>query len=119
VLTKHRAMSLTTGGVHTGTRQVVSLHWRNAAEDKTGMIKICVMSSMVEKHTARSKTDVRSMNALNRSSMKKRTMTTMVLIMTNLTDSVLPKGAQCRKSQGFFPRLEEGSLAPELQTIGD
>jgi hypothetical protein len=39
--------------------------------------------------------------------------------MTNLTDSVLPKGAQCRRSQGIFPRLEEGVLALELQTVRD
>jgi hypothetical protein len=29
-------------------------------------------------------------------------MTTMIPITTDLTDSVLPKGAQCRRSQGFF-----------------
>jgi hypothetical protein len=30
----------------------------------------------------------------------------MIPIMTNLTESVLPNGgAQCKRSQGFFPRL--------------
>jgi hypothetical protein len=37
------------------------------------------------------KTDVKSMSVLNRSSMKKGTVTTMVPITTNLTDNVLPK----------------------------
>jgi hypothetical protein len=70
-------------------------------------------------HMARSKTSIRSVSALNRSSVKKGTMTIMVPIMTNLTDSVLSMGAQCRRSQGIFPRLEEGALAPELQIVGD
>jgi uncharacterized membrane protein len=74
---------------------------------------------MAEMHAARLKTDVRSVSTWNKSSVKKGTMITTVLIMTNLTDSILPKGAQCRRSQGFFPLLEEGALAPELQTVGD
>jgi hypothetical protein len=88
---KHRVMSLTTGRVNTGTRQAVSLHQRNAAKDETGTTKICVMSSTVEMHKARSKTGVRSVSALNRSNMKKGTMTAMIPIATNLTDSVLLK----------------------------
>jgi hypothetical protein len=73
-------------------RQAIELHWRNAAEDETGMIEICVMSSAVEMHATRSKTGIRSVSALNRSSVKKGIRTTMIVIMTNLTDSILPKG---------------------------
>jgi hypothetical protein len=85
-------MSLTTGRVRTGTRQAVSLHRRNVVEDETRMIKICMMSSAVEMHVIGSKTGVRSISALNRSSVKKGTTTTMVPITTNHTDSILPKG---------------------------
>jgi hypothetical protein len=119
-MTKHGVMSLTTGRVLTGTRQVVSLHRRNTVEDKTGMAGIYATSSAIEMHAAVSKTGVRSTSASNRSSVKKGTMITMIPIMTNLTDSVLPRGwAQCRRSQSLFTRLEEGVLAPELQTVGD
>jgi hypothetical protein len=116
---KHGVMSLTTGRVLAGTRRVVSLHQRNVAEDEIGMTEICAMSSVAEMHVAELKIGVRSTRASNRSSVKKWTMITMVPIMTNLTDSVLPKGAQCRRSQGIFPRLEEGVLALELQTVRD
>jgi hypothetical protein len=61
-------------------------------------------------HTDGLKTGIRSTSTLNRSSMKKGTMTTIVPIMTNLTDSILPKGAQCRKSQVFFPTTLRGCV---------
>jgi hypothetical protein len=112
-------MSLTTGKVLTGTQQAVSLHRRNATEDKNKMTEICVMSSMADMHAARSKTSVRGMSVSNRSSVKKWTMITMVPIMTNLTDNILSEGARCRRSQCLFRQLEEGVLALELQTIGD
>jgi hypothetical protein len=99
---KHGATSLTTGRVLTGTRQAVSLHWRNAVEDKTGMTEICATSSTAEMHATGLKIGIRSTSALNKSSMKKGTMTTTIPIMTNLIDSVLLKGAQCRRSQRFF-----------------
>jgi uncharacterized membrane protein len=102
-MTKHGVMSLTTDRVHMGTRQVVSLHRRNAAEDETRMIEIYVMSSMAEMHMAGSKTSIRSTSPLNRSNMKKGTMTTMVPIMTNLTDSVLPKGGLMQEQSRPFP----------------
>jgi hypothetical protein len=89
MMMKHGVMSLTTGRVSTWTWQAVSLHWRNATEDETEMIESCATSSATKMHVARSKISVRSMSALNRSSMKKGTMTTMVPIMTNLTDSIL------------------------------
>jgi hypothetical protein len=63
------------------------------AKDETGMIDICAMSSVAEIHKTGSKTGVRSASASNKSSVKKGTMITMVPIMTNLTNSVLPKGA--------------------------
>jgi hypothetical protein len=69
-----------------------------------------------------SKIGIKSTSVSNRSNIKKVTMTTMVPITTNLTDSILLKGGggvQCRRSQGLFPRLEEGALAPELQAVGN
>jgi hypothetical protein len=103
VMMKHGVTSLTTDKVLMGTQQVVSLHRRNVVEDGTRMTEICMMSSVVEMHMAGLKTGARNMSALNRSSVKKGTTTTMVPITTNLTNNVLPKGAQCRRRQGFFP----------------
>jgi hypothetical protein len=91
-MTKHGVMSLSTSRVSMGTLQAVSLHRRNADEDETRMTEICVMSSATEMHTAGLKTGIRSASSLNRSSMKKGTMITTIPIMTNLTDSILPKG---------------------------
>jgi hypothetical protein len=94
MMMKHGVTSMTTDRVSTGTQQVVSLLWRNVAEDETRMIEICTMPSTTEMHVAKLKTSVRSMSALNRSSMKRGTMTTMVPVMTNLTNNnVLPKGS--------------------------
>jgi hypothetical protein len=55
------------------------------------MTEICPTSSTVEMHVARSKSGIGSVSVLNRSGAKKGTMTTMVPIMTNLTDSILSK----------------------------
>jgi hypothetical protein len=82
-MTKHKVTSLTTHRVHVGTRQAVSLHQRNAAEDETEMTEICAMSYVVEMHAAGSKTDVRSMSTLNRRSMKKGTITVAPTIYKN------------------------------------
>jgi hypothetical protein len=49
------------------------------------------MSSIAKTHVARSKSGIRSASALNRSDMKRGTMTIRVFIMTNLTDNGLPK----------------------------
>jgi hypothetical protein len=93
MMMKHRVMSLTTSRVRAETQLAVSLHQRNVAKGKTGMTEICVMSSAVEMHATGSKTGIRSVSALNWSDVKRETMTTMVPIMTNLTDSVpLKKG---------------------------
>jgi hypothetical protein len=67
------------------------------------MIEICVMSSTAEMHAVRLKTNVRSASALNRSSVKKGTMTNTVPIMTNLNDSVLPKGGAMQGESRLFP----------------
>jgi hypothetical protein len=88
-------MSLTTGRVSTGIQQAVSLYQRSVAKDDTRMIKICATSSVAEMHAAGLKNGVRSVIVSNRSSVKKGSMTTMVPIMTNLTDSVLLKGGGC------------------------
>jgi hypothetical protein len=88
---RHGVMIMTTDRVCTSTWQAVSLHWRNVVEGETGMTEIYTTSSTAEMHVAGSKTGVRSASVLNRSSVKKGTMTTMVPITTNLTDSVLLK----------------------------
>jgi hypothetical protein len=98
---KHEVMSLTTDRVSTGTQQAASLHWRNVAEDKTRITEICVMSVAVERYVARSKTSIRSASAMNRCSTKKGIMITMVPIVTNLTDSILPKGRTVEESRAF------------------
>jgi hypothetical protein len=54
-------------------------------------------------HAVRLKTNVRSASALNRSSVKKGTMTNMVPIMTNLNDSVLPKGGTMQEESRLSP----------------
>jgi hypothetical protein len=119
MMPKHGVMSLTTSRVHAGTRLTVSLHWRSTVEGETVVTKICMASSVAMMHVTESKIGARNVNTLNKSDMKKGTMITMVPIMTNLTDSILPRGAQCRRSQGIFLQLEEGALAPELQAIGN
>jgi hypothetical protein len=103
MMMKNEVMSLTTSKVRTGTRQAVSLHWSNTAKDETRMIEICVTSFTTEMHVAGLKIGVRSVSALNRSSVKKGTMTTTVPIMTNLTDSVLPKGGTMQEESRLFP----------------
>jgi hypothetical protein len=111
VTTKHGVTSLTTSRVYVGkqphstggTRQVASLHPSNTDEDETRMTEIYVTSSVVEMHVTRSKTDVRSMSASNRSSVKKGTMTNMVPITTNLTDNVLSKRGTMQEESRPFP----------------
>jgi hypothetical protein len=72
-------------------------------EDDTGTTEICVTSSAAEMHVAGLKTGVRSMRASNKSSVKKGTIIIMVPTMTNLTDSVLPKGGTIREESRLFP----------------
>jgi hypothetical protein len=85
-----------------GTRQEVLLHQRNMAKDETGMTEICAMSSTTEMHVVGLKTGIRSASAMNMSSVKKGTMTTMVSITTNLTDSVLLKGGTLQEESKPF-----------------
>jgi hypothetical protein len=84
-----------------GTRLAVSLHQRNTAEDETRMTEICATSSAVETHVVRLKTGARSVSALNRSCVKKGTMTIMVPIMINLTGSALSKEGATQESKPF------------------
>jgi hypothetical protein len=100
---KHGVTSMTTGRVHTGTRLVVSLHWGNAAEDETEMTKICATSSTTKMHATRLKTGVWNASTLNRSNVKKGTMTTTVPITINLTDSVLLKEGTMQEESKLFP----------------
>jgi hypothetical protein len=103
---KHGVTSMTTGKVLTGTRQAVSLHRRNAVKDETGMTEICATLFTVEMHATRLKTGVRNTSALNRSIVKKGTMTTMVPTTTNHTDNVFPKGAQWGGVKAFSHDLK-------------
>jgi hypothetical protein len=96
---KHGDMSLNTGRVLTGTSQAVSLHRRNMAEDETWMTGICATSSAVEMHVAELKTDTRGTSALNRISVKKGTIATMVPITTNLRSP--NRGAMQEESRLF------------------
>jgi hypothetical protein len=102
-----------------GTQQAVSFHWKNTAEDETGMTQICTTSSAAEMHATGLKTSARSMSALNRSSVKKGTMTTTIPNMTNHTNSVHSRGGAMQGESRLFLCHEEGALAPELQTVGD
>jgi hypothetical protein len=101
---KYGVMSLTTDRVHVGTQPAVSPHWRNAAECGIRMIVICMTSSTTEMHTAGLKTGARSANILSKSRAKKGTMTTIVPIMTNLTDSVLPKEGVMQEESRHSPK---------------
>jgi hypothetical protein len=103
-MTRQGVMIMTTSRVCTGTRQAVSLHRRNATEGEIRMTEICAMSSTVEMHVDESKTGIRSVSILNKSGMKKGTMTNMVPIMTNLTDSVLPKGGIMQEESRHSPQ---------------
>jgi hypothetical protein len=60
-------------------------------------------SSIAMMHVARSKTNVRSASAMNRSDVKRGTMTTMVPIMINLTDSVLLREGTMQEESRPFP----------------
>jgi hypothetical protein len=100
---KHRVMSVTTGRVPMGTRLAVSLHQRNMTKDEIRMTEICATSSAIEMHTTGLKTGARSVSALNRSSVKKGTMTTTVTIMINLTDSILMKEDTTQEESKLFP----------------
>jgi hypothetical protein len=73
------------------------------AEDKTEMTEICMTSSATEMHVAGLKIGARSSSILNRSSVKRGTMTTMVHITTNLSDSVLLKGGIMQEELRLFP----------------
>jgi hypothetical protein len=76
-------MMMTTGRVLVGTQPAASLHRRSATDDTTETTVTYATSCPVEMHAARLKTgSVKSKN-----SMKKGTMITMVLTMTNLTGS--------------------------------
>jgi hypothetical protein len=100
---KHRVTSLTTSRVRAGFQLAVSLHRRKAANGETGTIKTCVMPSRAKMHMAGSKTGVRSVSGMNRSNVKRGTMTTMVPITTNLTKSILPKEGAMQEQSRPFP----------------
>jgi hypothetical protein len=86
-----------------GTRLAVSLYRWNTTEGETRKIETCETLSAPKLHAAGSKTSVRSASALNRSDVKRETMTTMVPITTNLTDSVLPREGTMQEESRPFP----------------
>jgi hypothetical protein len=100
---KHGVTSMTTGRVPTRTRLVVSFHRRNMAKDETRMTEICTTSSAVEMHMTGLKTGTWSVSTFNRSSVEKGNMTTIVPILINLTDSVLPKEDAMQDDSKLFP----------------
>jgi hypothetical protein len=61
-----------------------------------------MMSSVTEMHATRLKTDTRSTSALNRSNVKKGTMTITIPIMINLTNSTLPKEGATQEESKLF-----------------
>jgi hypothetical protein len=73
------------------------------AEGETSMIETCVMSSAVEMHAAGSNISIKSTSALHRSDVKRGTMTTMVPIMTNPTNSILPRAGPMQEESRPFP----------------
>jgi hypothetical protein len=68
------------------------------------MTEICEMSSTAEMHASRSKTSIRSVSFLKKSSVKKGTMTTMAPITTNLTDSILLKEGVMQEESRHSPK---------------
>jgi hypothetical protein len=103
VMMKHRVTSFINGSVHAGTQLAVSLHWRNVAKGETGMTETCAMSSVAKMHAAGSKTDIWIMSALNMSNVKRGTMTTLVPITNNLTDSILLREGAMQEESRHFP----------------
>jgi hypothetical protein len=70
------------------------------AEGVIGKTETCVTSSVAEMHVAALTVDGRSMSALSKNGVMKETMTTMVLSITSLTDSVsLKEGATQEESK--------------------
>jgi hypothetical protein len=67
------------------------------------MTKIYATSSTVMVHVGRSKTSVKSASTLNRSDVKRGTMITMVPIMINPTDNILPKEGAMQEESRPFP----------------
>jgi hypothetical protein len=104
MMTKHGVMIMTTGRVCIGTQQAVSLHQRNTTEGETRMTEICMTSSTIEMCAADLKIGVRSTSVLNRSNVKKGTITTMVPITTNLTDSVLLREGVMQEESRHSPK---------------
>jgi hypothetical protein len=93
-----RVRTLTTIGVHVGTRPTSSLPRRSAIETRT--IEICAMFSTTEMHVIGLKISAKSETALSTNNMRKGTMITMALTMTSPNDNVTQpedamKGGQC------------------------
>jgi hypothetical protein len=92
---KHGVMSVNTGRVPMGARLTISLYLRNVHKDETRMTETCVVSSVTEMHVVGLKTGVRS-------SVKKGTITIMIPITINLTDSALLKEGAMQEESKLF-----------------
>jgi hypothetical protein len=96
---KHVVISLTTRRVHMRTLSNLT----PLEEHRAGKIETCVTSTIAKMNTAESKTDVRSVSTLNRSDVKRGTMTILVPIMTNLIDSAVLKEDTMQEELKPFP----------------
>jgi hypothetical protein len=99
---KHGVMSVNTGRVPMGARLTISLYLRNVHKDETRMTETCVVSSVTEMHVVGLKTGARCASTLNRSSVKKGTITITVPITINLTDSALLKEGAMQEESKLF-----------------
>jgi hypothetical protein len=86
-MTEIGVMMMTTGRVLMGTHPVASLHQRSAAKEAIEIITTYTMSSTVEMHVAELKTSAKIRSMKSENNAMKGTMITMVLTMTNLTES--------------------------------
>jgi hypothetical protein len=99
---KHGVMSMNTSRVPMGAWLAISLYLRNVPKDETRMTETCVVSSMTEIHVVGLKTGARSTSTLNRSSVKKGTITITVPFTINLTDSALLKEGAMQVESKLF-----------------
>jgi hypothetical protein len=80
-------MMMTTRRVLMGTQPVASLHRRSMAEEGIETITTYTMSYAVEMHVAELKIGAKIRSMKSKNSAMKGTMITMVLNMTNLSES--------------------------------
>jgi hypothetical protein len=92
-----RVTNMTTGRVPVETWPAASLHQRSMAEGVTATTMTCVTSSMTGMHAIRFRTGAESGSAM------RRTMTIMVLFMTNFNGSAVKKGDTFQEVSRIIP----------------